>query len=146
MRGLARGAQVGGGGLEAAEQGEAAFAGVAVAAAQQRLEGAVEVAEPEARVVDVGALPLEPRNGDPHLVEEGGAVDLLLRILDLDLLRRRRDGLEGHQVLPHPVQGVVGQAVVVRGDPLAAGGGGVEVPAKVEVALEEVGGGAHGWA
>ncbi len=93
--------------------------------------------EPERRVVHVGAFMLEPEDGDPDVVEEGGAVDLVLQVGDFQLLDRPGHGPEGGEL---PADADVVEAAQPR-----VGGGvadrrarrGVEVPAKIEVGPRE---------
>jgi len=102
-------------------------------ALDQAVIGAEQVREPEGRVVDVGAFVLEAEDVDPDVVEEGGAVDFVLQVGDLQLLDRARHGAVGGELPSHAdvVEGAepgVGVRVSRRG-----AGRRVEVPAEVEV-------------
>ena len=77
--GLARRPEKGRSRLEPAENAVSARPRLGIPPAQQRMEALKQVREPEAGIVDVRLLVLEAEDGDADLVEERGAIDLLLR-------------------------------------------------------------------
>ena len=102
-----------------------------------------EVAQPEGRVPAVGLLVLEAKAENPHLVEQRGAVDLFLLVIDLDLLGGHRERPHGGEVLADTLL-VEAAKAAIRVDPAgAARGRRVEVPADIEVRSAEVVDGAH---
>ena len=128
---------------QATEQGAGPVRRCGMGPAEDGVEGIVQVGQPETGIVHVRAFPLEAGDRDADLIEEGGPVDLLLLVVDVERLDRHRHRFVGHEVLAHPLRRKVAQPLVVCGEPRRAPRGGVEVPAKIEVGPVEVGGGGH---
>jgi hypothetical protein len=105
---------------------------------QQSVKGAKQVVQPEAGIVHMRLLVLEPEHRDPDLVEEGGPVDLFLQILDIECFHRACQRPEGGQVGPHRLDVKGSEAAVLADIARGRGRRRIEVPAQVEVGAVQV--------
>ena len=72
--------------------------GRAVATQQQVMESAEQMTDPELRVLGLRALLLEAVQRDPNLVEQRGAVDLVVEVVGAGFLERAAERLERREV------------------------------------------------
>jgi len=97
-----------------------------------------QVAEPEPRVPDIGALVLQPEDGIPQLAQKRGAVDLPLHIVHIQLFHRSRHRTQRGDVSADALLVEPAETTVVRHQTGGARRAGVEVILEVQVGLAEI--------
>ena len=102
-----------------------------VTAQHQEMQTPQQVRQPETRILRLRPFPLEPPHRDPYLVQEGGAVDLVVEGFGLHFFQRRGEGPERCQVGSERGSTVASIPIIVRRDAGLRGRDGIEAPADV---------------
>ena len=125
-------------GAQPLEHGGRAIGAGAVPPSEHGVETLKEMAEPEARVPDVGTLVLQPEDGVAQLAQERGAIDLALDVVHVQLLDRARDRAKRGHVRPDGLLVEAAETSVVRHQAGGTRRPRVEVILEVQVGLTEI--------
>src|SRR5213083_2896831 len=104
-----------------------------VAAAQQEVQPAEQVRQPERRILCLGALALEAAQHHADFVQERRTIDLVLELVGGRLLEGRGQGLERHEVGSEGDRAEAPVTVVVGLHPRLRRRHGVQMPSQIEV-------------
>src|SRR5438309_1098696 len=119
--------------LQPARQRHRALFRGAVAPAQQEVQAAEQVRQPESGVLRLRALALETPQGDPDLVQEGRTVDFSFALVGRGLFEGGCDGFERGEVRSESARAEAPIAVVVGLHSRLRRAHGVQVPSQIEV-------------
>ena len=104
-----------------------------VLAFEQGVERSKEVIQPEDRIPDVRLFVVKLEERRANIVEERGAIDLFLDIVEVESFYGERERAECRKVGPHRIGIVFAEPMILRVDARLGCGGRIEVPTQIKV-------------